>query len=189
VIRLPAGAAVSVDRASGRVTVVEQRAAYANLVPYSSPNDAADALWDDYRSGLAQLTRVPGCAGMMMSGGFDTRLVAMGLASSQRPVTALTFGDDGNFEVRIAERVARMSNARWKRRSPTEDLDSLSARLPRLIALAESANFPSCDSTGEELVADGATTFSTGYGGETVIGGQGSAQFLAASKRSPGERE
>ena len=182
VTRLPAGAAVSIERANGRMTFVEQSAAYGKLVDYASRDEAADAVWHDYTTGLSELTRVPGCAGMLMSGGFDTRMVAMGLAESHRPITALTLGDPGNYEVRIAERVARLTGAQWRQRTAQQDLDTLASRLPRLIAESESANFPTCDSGGEELVADGATTLSTGYGGETIIGGQGSAQFLANTR-------
>lgn len=181
--QLAAGASARMDRASGTITVSDHPGLYGPVEEGIAADQIADAIWDDYLDGVRHMTTLPGRAGMLMSGGFDTRLVALGFRSVDRDIVALTIGDEDNYEVGVARRVAELSSADWARRTAQPDLDALEEGATDMLAHAESLCFPTCEFGGAELAARGATTLSTGYGGETVLGGQGGTKFLGAGSR------
>lgn len=181
--QLPAGASARIDVRSGAVTIVDHPTHYGPIRSGDSLDALADEVWEAYRRGVGDLTTHGGPAGLLMSGGFDTRLVALGLAAVGRPLVALTIGDADNHEVHVAERVARLTGASWERRTARPDLDGLEEAAADLLAAAESLCFPTCWFGGRELRDRGATTLSTGYGGETVLGGQGYGTYVGATGR------
>jgi hypothetical protein len=181
--QLPAGSSVRIDRRSGQVTRRDHPALYGPVDPAPSVDELADELWSLYTRGVEQMTTRPGRAGMLMSGGFDTRLVSLGFSRVARPVVGLTIGDPDNHEVAMAERLARLSGATWTRRTAQPDLDGLESAAAAMLEQAESLCFPTCWFGGRELADLGATTLSTGYGGETLLGGQGYGQYLGTPSR------
>lgn len=181
--QLPAGASAHIDVRTGVITITDHPSHYGPIQPSGDLDEVADAAWSAYQSGLTALTTHPGTSGILMSGGFDTRLVAMGLASAQRPLVALTIGDPGNHEVGVAKRVAELTGASWERRTAKPDLDRLESAAGEMLALAESLCFPTCWFGGMELRDRGAATLSTGYGGETVLGGQGYGTYVGSMGR------
>ena len=181
--QLPAGASARLDRRTGETEVLDHPSLYGPVAEGRSLDTVADDIWTEYLEGVHQMTTVPGRAGMLMSGGFDTRLVALGLTSAGRDLVALTIGDDDNHEVGVARRVANLSGAEWTHRTAEPDLDLLEEHSADMLAHAESLCFPTCWFGGKDLQSRGATTLSTGYGGETLLGGQGGTQFLGATDR------
>lgn len=181
--QLPAGATARIDVATGFVTVTEHPTYYGPVREGIGLDDLTDATWDSYQRGVKAVAPRVETAGLLMSGGFDTRLVTLGLANAGRPLVALTIGDPDNHEVGVAERVAHLSGASWQRRTATPDLDGLESAAAEMLAVTESLCFPTCWFGGVELRDRGATTLSTGYGGETVLGGQGYGGFLGAGSR------
>jgi hypothetical protein len=180
--QLPAGSTATIDRETGRVVVADHPTLYGPIPPDQPLDAAADQVWSLYREGLPPAG--PGPAGILMSGGFDTRLVTLGLVDAGHDLVALTIGDEGNHEVEVARRVAELSGADWRRRTATPDLDGLEGAAEQMLDQAESLCFPTCWFGARELAERGARTASTGYGGETVLGGQGGTQFLGAADRT-----
>ena len=57
-------------------------------------------------------------AGLLLTGGFDSRVVLAALRSARRPVLALTLGDPASRNVATARRVARAAGARFQNLDP-----------------------------------------------------------------------
>lgn len=183
VSQLHAGSSAVIDRRTGTISVFDHPGLYGPVAGARTVDDLADELWGEYLEGIERMSVRPRRAGMLMSGGFDTRLVALGLARAGDPLVALTIGDPDNHEVGVARRVAELSGATWAHRTAQPDLDGLEAVAADLLEQAESLCFPTCWFGGRELAARGAETLSTGYGGETLIGGQGFGLYLGAPTR------
>lgn len=175
-----AGESIVLRPRSGDMTHRQQSRAYGPIVEYGSDNEAADALWADYENGVIQLRKGPGARGVLLSGGFDSRLVAAGFSAGGKPVVGVTFGDDGNAEVGIARRVAEITGARSIVHTPVEDCHPGLDRIRGLIDRVESANFAYCETAARLLKEAGTVTAATGYGGETFLGGQAFV-FLGAA--------
>lgn len=172
IYRLKPGESLHYSQAGQRLRFSQPRKIYAAIDAYRSPDEAADALWADYLAGARQATRPEGKYGLLLSGGFDTRLVAIGLHHFRRPFAGVTLGDAGNFEAIVAQRVASLAGAQTTLHTPIEDSNPTEERIQRLIDRAEWANFPYIESCAKILRQQGVFTASTGFGGETFFGGQ-----------------
>lgn len=145
---------------------------YGPLDSYSSDNEAADALWHEYMLGMKELSKPAGKNGVLLSGGFDTRLVVRGFLEFKKEIAGVTFGEEDNHEVSTAKKVAALAMASTIVHSPVEDCHPPYERVTALINQAESANFAYCETGASMLKAQGVVSVSTGYGGEAFIGGQ-----------------
>lgn len=145
---------------------------YGSLDSYRSDDEAADALWQDYISGMKELSKPAGKNGVLLSGGFDTRLVVRGFSEFKKEIAGVTFGEMDNNEVRIAQKVASLAAGKTIVHSPIEDCHPSNDRISLLVSQAESANFVYCETAARMLQEQGAISISTGYGGETFFGGQ-----------------
>ncbi|MCU0485619.1 MAG: asparagine synthase-related protein [Anaerolineales bacterium] len=170
--RLNAGETLRFDHATGRVLLYQARGIYCSIDHYNSSSEMVDALWNDYLSGIRQITRAPGIHGLMLSGGFDTRLVTVGMRLCDKPITGFTLGELGAYEVEIAQHVAELARAKTTVYTPLAESDPPVERIRRLIDRAEWANFAYCETGAEVLKQQGAMSVSTGIGGETFFGGQ-----------------
>jgi asparagine synthase (glutamine-hydrolysing) len=106
--RLESGATVSFDGetlATRRYWTVQWRQ------PFSSKEEAGDALAQQIRSAVSR--RIDGNlrAGLLLSGGYDSRLI---LAAAERPILCITQAASRNREVEIAERVAQLMGAEFR---------------------------------------------------------------------------
>jgi asparagine synthetase B (glutamine-hydrolysing) len=180
VYRLKPGECLHYSQARQRLRFSQPRKIYSAIDHYRSPDEAADALWADYLDGARQVTRPEGKYGIMLSGGVDSRLVLVGLHHFQKPLVAVTVGDEDNREVGIAQRVAQLAGAESVRYTPVQDTGPSKERIDRLIDRAEWASFPHMESCAQIMRQRGALSASTGFGGEIFLGGH--AFFVFGSK-------
>lgn len=144
---------------------------YSDLDSYPSDDHAADILWSDFLSGITPFAKFQGAKGILLSGGFDSRLVAAGFSHFNNQLNTVTLGDVDCFETEISLRVGEKIRSVPKIHNPQKDLDLDSMEMARLISSVECANFPYFDSAARILKDQGAISVSTGYGGEMTIGG------------------
>jgi len=145
---------------------------YSQVDEYKSDDEAADVIWESYITGLKPFASIPGTRGIFLSGGFDTRLVVDAFSKLTNQITAVTFGDPENYEVEIAKRVCKLINAHQTNYPLIRDHDLDTDKVQQLIRTVEYVNFPYCFRGSIILSENGATTASTGYGGESFLGGQ-----------------
>lgn len=110
--------------------------------------------------------------GLMLSGGLDSRLVAGAIASRGKQIIGLTFGDLNSDEVRIAGEVAAAVGGKWLPRGMDESFAFERLAFDRINYLNETMYNLMWDANLPELVAEGATHFSSGATFETTFGGQ-----------------
>ncbi len=144
---------------------------YSNLDIYSSDDQAVESLWADFLSGITPFAKLEGAKGILLSGGFDSRLVAAGFRHFKNQLKAVTLGDIECFETGISMRVGKKIQAIPKIHNPQEDLDLEELDVANLISSVECANFPYFNTATKILKGQGAISVSTGYGGEMTIGG------------------
>ncbi|MCP3958347.1 MAG: hypothetical protein GY719_10890 [bacterium] len=100
--------------------------------------------------------------GLALSAGLDSRLVLGALGNRARGMHTYTYGDPGEYEVRLARRCAEVVGATWRvgdavgRFFPSEDT------LRRQALLAEAAAYPFWLPTGEQAFGDGVTSLLMG---------------------------
>ena len=109
--------------------------------------------------------------GIMLSGGLDSRLVAGAVASRGKRILGLTFGDVNSDEVRIAGEVAAAVGAQWLPRPMDAGFAFERLAFDRVNASNETMYNLMWDANLPELVAAGATHFSSGATFETTFGG------------------
>lgn len=170
-----AGETLIYNLSTKRLFFVQPTSYYSEIIPFKNDIEAVEALYANYSQGIDELSRPNLNNGVMLSGGFDTRLVVHGLAKSSNPLTTLTLGDSENYEVSIASKVANMISSSHQIYAPVEDCQLTSQRIGRLIRTAETVAFPYCETGAKKIKLSGGETISTGYAGETVFGGQGFA--------------
>ncbi|MBX2990065.1 MAG: hypothetical protein KF749_02740 [Bacteroidetes bacterium] len=175
--RLNPGETLCCSLDSNKVTKRQTSRVYGSLDAYRSDDEAADALWSDYIAGMQQLSKPPGKHGVLLSGGFDTRLVVRGFSEMGKEIAGVTFGEVDNHEVKIAQKVAALAGGRTRVHVPVEDCHPSSDRVEQLVKQAESANFAYCETAASILSQEGVVSVSTGYGGETFLGGQAFAML------------
>lgn len=146
---------------------------YGSLVRYKSCAEAGDALFETLMEGSRGVVREELSHGLLLSGGFDSRLVAALLSQGGRRLKTVTFGDTDSKEVRIAQNVARTLGCDDECWVPRECFKVDEMQVERLCKAAESCSFPGMEAAAQRLQAMGAQTASTGFLGETVYGGQG----------------
>ena len=173
IFRLNAGETLNYSFSTGKLKFTQPSNLYSDITSYRNDEEALEALFHDYYKGVQEICRINQKRGIMLSGGFDTRLVAFGFYQHANPIVGLTLGDSENFEVQIAKKLTKIINADHKIYSPEPDTQLSSDRIVHLIKTVENVNFAYCDSSGSLLKQMGAETVSTGYGGETFFGGQG----------------
>lgn len=184
ILRLNPGETLVFSLESNQLRLHQPTKIYSNIQSYHSDKEALEALWSDYLNGAEQLSKPAGTNGILLSGGFDTRLVLLGLMLFGKPIDAITFGDNGNHEVDIAKRVASVSEIKQHICTPVPDCHPSPERIARLIARAESVNFAPFETAAELLKNKGAVSASTGYGGETMFGGQAFSLLGSAWSRN-----
>lgn len=150
---------------------------YSTITTYNNDNEAVEALHADYERGLVEICKVNKKRGIMLSGGFDTRLVAYGFHTHANDIIGLTLGDPDNFEVNIAQKLINKLEGTHQIYTPVPDCQLTFARIESLIKVFENINFPYCDTGSRLLKQMGAETVSTGYGGDVFFGGQGYSFF------------
>lgn len=180
VYRLRPGESLHYSQYGQKLRFSQPRKIYSAIDAYHSPDEAADALWADYLDGARQVTRPEGKYGIMLSGGVDSRLVLVGFHHFQKPLVTVTMGDEENREVGIAQRVAQLAGAESIQYTPVQDTAPSKERIDRLIDRAEWASFPFMESCAQIMRRQGASSASTGFGGEIFLGGH--AFFVLGNK-------
>jgi asparagine synthetase B (glutamine-hydrolysing) len=166
------GEKVQVDIDSLNVQSFMDQSFYRGIPSFNSPVEAAEALWCEYAASNAALIRSNKKHGQCISGGFDTRLVALALKSKGGSVASVTFGEHGNAEVEIARCIARYMDSDHAVMAPKNEWVKDENWYERLFRSVESVNFPYMVSAATVLQAAGAQSITTGFGGETILGGQ-----------------
>lgn len=146
---------------------------YGSLVRFKSCAEAGDALFEALVEGSRGVVREELSHGLLLSGGFDSRLVASLLNQTGKRLKTVTFGDTNSSEVRIAQNVARTLGCDDECWVPRECFKVDEIQIGRLCRAVESCSFPGMEAAAQRLQAMGAQTASTGFLGETVYGGQG----------------
>lgn len=177
IYRLNPGETLSYHVSNRQLNFQQADGVYSKLDSYASDEEAADALWGDYLNGCAPIARLNGIKGILLSGGFDTRLVVAGFKKFENSIASVTFGEPGNFEVEVARKVAKLSGTETIIHTPIQEYNLSTNNINHLIEKAEFANFPYCDTSADLLLQKNAISASTGYGGETILGGQGYKLF------------
>ncbi|MDI9530794.1 MAG: hypothetical protein QM231_03500 [Chloroflexota bacterium] len=167
------GETVIYELENNTTSFIQPTAYYSRQRFYKNDMEAVEELHHAYISGIKELTRPSLIHGVLLSGGFDTRLVIYGLQKTGASIQSLTFGDPNNFEVRIAGKIARMVNSEHEVYTPIMDCDLTDSRILNLMRLVETVSFPYCESGASLLKKSGSQTISTGFAGETLLGGQG----------------
>ena len=173
IIRLNPGEAIFYSVDFGSLQTTQPEKIYSKITPYKNDNEAIEALHADYERGLSEICRIKKKRGIMLSGGFDTRLVAYGFQSHENTIIGLTLGDKDNYEVNIGRQLTNKLDAIHQVYTPVTDCQLNNLRIDSLMDIFENINFAYCDTGGILLKQMGAETVSTGYGGETFFGGQG----------------
>lgn len=175
VFGLKPGETLLYDARADRLRTEQMQGFFGPLVSFRSKNEAADALFELLSQGAASLNRMPGIRGILLSGGFDSRLAAYLYGKGGSKLTAVTFGETCSHEVGIARRVAAWANTKTTVITPTAPFELSHEQLSRLTNLAETCSFPGAETAARALAAQGAVLATTGFLGETVLGGQGYA--------------
>lgn len=173
--RLNAGETLIYSPDSASLSFAQATEFYSQQVEFKSDNEAADALWDVFLQGVRPLASIPGKKGVFLSGGLDTRLVVCGFKNFNSDITAITFGDDDNFEVEVAKKVGRKISAEQTVYPPVKDHIFNTSIIDQLITNIEYLNFIPYKNGTIHISHKGGTSASTGYGGETYLGGTGYA--------------
>jgi len=178
--RLLAGQVLSFAE-GGRATIEETSRLWVGLE--SAPTEQlVDQAWSQLCAGIdATLGAAPRLA-LMMSAGWDSRLIlAALLASGKREWTAFTHGDARARELRTIDAMCRASAVPWR----CETLGPLpfeAAFLRGVMARTECILFPPWSRAGSLLAADGTTAIAAGTYGE-VLGGHYSPAGLVQGGR------
>lgn len=172
IFRLNPGETMIYEMDRGKASFFQPQGYYANVTPYKNDMEAVDALFLDYMTGVSELTTPKKLRGLMLSGGFDSRLVAFGFHEKENPLVTVTLGDPGNYESGLAAKVASLIDAQLFLHTPIDDCQLSLSRIEEMFRIHENVNFPYMDSSAKILKDKGAETLSTGYGGETFLGGQ-----------------
>lgn len=175
--RLNAGETIVYQQGSGQASFIQPKRFYSQLDHYKSDEEAADEIWKVYLNGIKPFSNISGKKGVLLSGGFDSRLVVAGFRQDGNDLVAVTFGDNESWEVKIAKRVCKVENIPQNIYSPISDHNFNNEQIQHLIDTVEFVNFPYCASGGISLKAFGAISASTGYGGESFFGGQAYTLF------------
>lgn len=173
IFSLNPGETLTYNAPTQQISYKQSAGFYSQIERYKSHKDAIDALWADYIKAIKTYSKIEGTKGILLSGGFDSRLVLGGFDLLDNRLTSITFGDPENFEAKIAQKISRMASSTHIVYPVIEDLNLSPDRVTRLISRAESYNFPYCEPAAEIMRDQGAVSISTGYAGETVLGGQG----------------
>jgi hypothetical protein len=171
IFRLNPGEALEYSIKTNSIKTYQTKRIYSNIINYKNDYEAAEAIYSDFLSGAAELSRVKGMRGIMLSGGLDSRLVAIGFHNNYCPILSVIIGENNNSEVQQAIRVASELDSIFKVVSPISDCQFQSRSIPNYIDEIETVNFIHFNTPGKTLKELGAVCISTGYGGDTLLGG------------------
>lgn len=160
---------------SNQITLFQPKTIYSTITRYKSDIEAADAIYSEFVHGVSELSRPAGLRGILLSGGNDSRFVAKGFRDHNSPITSIVIGNENNKEVKLAIKVAKVLDSEIRVVNPISDCQLNSASIQELMRGAESVNFTHFLSPGKLLAELGAISVSTGYGGDTLLAGNGYA--------------
>jgi len=175
--RLRPGESLSYRVGASEVTVKHPEGVYSALDIYKDDWEAADAIFADYTAGIRELSKPAGSRGILLSGGYDSRLVAAGFREQGCSLSAVTIGEENNSEVKLALRVAKDLGIDIHVSNPVVDCQLTQKSVAELINGPETVNYTHFYGPGIYLKQKGAISASTGYGGDTLLGGNGYALF------------
>jgi len=177
IFRVNPGETLIYDIDRTKINFRQPQGYYSHITPYKNDMEAVEALYTDYMVGVSELSATNKVRGLMLSGGLDSRLVALGFHKYNDPIVAVTLGEPGNFEVSLAKKVSKRIDATLALHTPIDDCQLTYDRIEKMSKVYENVNFPYMESSALVLKKLGAETLSTGYGGETFIGGQAFSVF------------
>ena len=182
IYRLNPGETFTFNLLDQKVNIKQAEKIFSHIDKYRNDKEAVDAMYFDFISGLKEMSRKNLKYGLLLSGGLDSRLVGYGFKVQEKAIASLTFGDDDNYEVVQAKKVANLLNSDHLVHSPVDDYHLDADKLDRFIKIIGTINYPFLISSPKLLKELGADTISTGYACEAFLGGQG--YFLLGDKWS-----
>jgi asparagine synthase (glutamine-hydrolysing) len=118
------------------------RFSFAEGPPPMSEDDAVEGFTARMRGAVSRFSRRrPGLRlGITLSGGLDSRAIALALDRGDRPVAALTYGDEDSADVRYARPLAELCGLDWHyvEAEKARLLDAANTTLDRLVGPARS---------------------------------------------------
>lgn len=85
---------------------------YNNISDPSQDHDLAKEYWRAYQNEVKYCVNYSENVNIALSGGIDSRIV-LGAIPGEKQTTCFTFGDPGNYESRVASRLAKIKNAKF----------------------------------------------------------------------------
>jgi len=171
--RLPAGSEARFRLDGNAAPAIRRLTRAWTTVIDESPDAIVDRVGELWESAVARhIDPIKTPVGIMLSGGLDSRMVAGAVASRGKQIVGLTFGDLASDEVRIAGEVAAAVGAKWLPRGLDESFAFERLAFDRVNHSNETMYNLMWDANLPELVAEGATHFTTGATFETTFGGQ-----------------
>ncbi len=180
IFRLNPGETLCYDLHNGQQKFAQATGIHSRLDKYKSDYEAVEVLWQDFLNGLKPLSEVDGVIGVSLSGGIDSRLVAAGFHQYGSKLQAITMGEPGNHEVAIAQSIGKLVQTENIIQTPIEEHHLNQKDVTSLVGQVEFANFPYAKRMANLLIESGAAAASTGYKGDTLLGGQ--AYLLLGNK-------
>lgn len=175
--RLRPGESLRFRLGEDSVSLFQAERLYASLTAYRDEMEAAEAIYSELATGLQEISRPSGTRGILLSGGYDSRLVAVGMAEHGCALSAVVIGEETNREVKLAVRVAEQLGITVRVNNPEADCQLTREKIDALMCTSETINFTHFSSPAKILLAQGAVSATTGYGGDTLLGGNGYALF------------
>lgn len=177
VIRPAPGEVLVHDPATGRLT---SRMTETYFGGWEAPSgDAADAVWERLLDACRPVAESGATAGLMLSEGFDSRLIGGVLHHLGVPLRTFTHGTTGTLGTKIAAQVADRLDAEHRFHPLDAGFPDDTDALRRQLTLADNLHVPYWIHGAEHLAAGGARPLTTGYALDTTLGGH--AYNLTAS--------
>ena len=175
--RLRPGESLRYRVGTGEANLQQAGGVYSALDTYKDDWEAADAIFADYKAGVRELSKPAGSRGILLSGGYDSRIVAEAFREQGCSLSAVTIGEENNSEVKLAQRVAKDLGIGIHVNNPVADCQLTQKSIAKLINGPETVNYTHFYAPGIYLKQKGANSACTGYGGDTLLGGNGYALF------------
>lgn len=129
------------------------------------------AMWEALLAAVAPLRTGDGAIGVMLSEGFDSRLIAGALHHSGIPVSTFTHGTEGTRGARIVEQVSDAVGTELCFEPMASGYPADLAALRRQLFLADNLHIPYWSFGTEHFARSDVRAVTTGYALDTTIGG------------------
>jgi hypothetical protein len=184
--RLLPGQVVTYEPDRQRLRVCETSSLWVGAESYrlDGTRFASEAAWDALKNAVWQCLEPEGKHALMMSAGWDSRLLLLAMLERLGPHALLTYshGDLHSRELRITEAVCRALRIEW-RREPLDDALFALDLLQRGFDRVETAAYPFWHRAGLRLANEGVTCISAGVYGEVLGGHYGPPMLLRGGKK------